>query len=250
MGAARDLRTELEYGLDPVLFARSVGVDVDAQQARFLCSSSRRLLLNCTRQFGKSTTAGLKAAHRAIHIPNSLILCVSPGDRQSALLFDKIADFVKRCPYAPKRTEDNKRSLRIANGSHVVSLPGSPDTIRGYSAPDIVLVDEAAFCEDALFGAVGPMLAVSGGQMALLSTPYGKRGAFYEAWEKGGTDWDRVRVTAEDCPRISRDFLAREKRSLPDWLYRQEYMCEFVETLDSVFTHDQVESALIDGEEL
>ena len=37
---------------------------------------------------------------------------------------------------------------------------------------------------------------------------------------------------------------------MPDWLFRQEYMCEFVETLDSVFTSEQVDSAMVDDEAL
>lgn len=237
-------------GLDSAAFARSVGVDVDEHQRRVLESTSRRLLLNCTRQFGKSTTAALKASHRIVHTPNSLVLCVSPSDRQSGLLFDKVAELVKKCTYAPKRVEDNKRSMRLANGSHLVSLPGSPETIRGYSGPNLVIVDEAAFCEDALFGAVAPMLAVSNGQLALLSTPCGKRGAFYEAWENGADDWDRLRVPASECARISPAFLEVQRRTMPGWLYRQEYDCEFVETLDSVFTHDQVTSAIVDEEAL
>lgn len=244
---ARDLDAELELALDPVAYARAVGIDPDPAQGRVLCSSAARLLLCCTRQFGKSTVAALKGSHRAVYLPNRLILCVSPSDRQSALLFDKIDEFVSRAPFAPRRLESNKRSLRLANGSRVVSLPGSPDTIRGFSAPDLVICDEAAFCEDALFGAIAPMLAVSGGTLVLLSTPYGKRGPFYEAWENGGSDWERLSVPASQCARISEDFLAREKRTIPDWLFRQEYNCEFVETLDSVFTHAQVTGALCDG---
>lgn len=247
---SRDFDAELELALDPVAFAREVGLEADPAQSRLLRSTAKRILLCCTRQWGKSTTAALRAGHRAIYRPGSLVLCVSPSDRQSAELFDKIAHVVKSAPYAPKRVEDNKRSMRLANGSRIVCLPGSPDTIRGYSAPNMVIVDEAAFCEDALFGAVAPMLAVSDGEMVLLSTPYGKRGAYYEAWEHGGKDWERLRVTAPECPRISAEFLAEQRRTMPAWLYEQEYMAVFTETLNSVFTSEQVEGALEDGDVL
>lgn len=246
----QELDRGLELALDPVAYAAAIGLDPDPAQARVLRSRARRLLLNCTRQFGKSTTAAVKAAHRAVFVPGTLVICVSPTDRQSALLFDKVADAVRMTRGAPPRTEDNKRSMRLANGSRVVSLPGEPDNIRGFSAPDLVIVDEAAFCPDALFAAVGPMLAVSNGQMVLLSTPYGKRGAFYEAWENGADDWERLAVPATECPRITAEFLEQERRTMPDWLFRQEYLCEFVETLDSVFTHAQVQGSLVDGEDL
>lgn len=247
---SRDFDADLELALDPVAFARAVGIEADPAQSRLLRSTRKQIALCCTRQWGKSTTAALRASHRAIYRPGSLILCVSPTDRQSAELFDKIAAILKVAPGAPKRTEDNKRSTRLTNGSRVVSLPGSADTIRGYSAPDMVLVDEAAFCEDALFGAVGPMLAVSDGEIVLLSTPYGKRGVYYEAWERGGDDWERLRVTAAECPRISPEFLERQRRTMPAWLYQQEYECVFTETLDGVFTSEQVSGALEDGETL
>lgn len=247
---ARNFDAELELALDPVAYARAVGIDADPAQSRLLRSTRKRILLCCTRQWGKSTTSALRAAHRATYRPNSLVLCVSPTDRQSGLLFDKVIEFLRKAPDSPKRLEDNKRSVRLANGSRIVSLPGSPDTIRGYSAPNMVLVDEAAFCEDDLFGAVGPMLAVSDGDIALLSTPHGKRGAFYDAWEEGGPEWERLRVTAEECPRISAEFLDQERRERPAWLFRQEYMCEFTETLDGVFTSGQVDGALEDGEVL
>ncbi len=247
---ARNLDLELELALDPVAFAAAVGINADPAQSRLLRSTSKRILLCCTRQWGKSTTAGLRASHRAIYRPGSLVLCVSPSDRQSAELFDKIASVVKAAPYSPKRTEDNKRSMRLANGSRIVCLPGSPDTIRGYSAPDMVIVDEAAFCEDSLFGAVAPMLAVSNGEMMLLSTPYGKRGAFYKAWADGGDDWERLRVTAPECQRISAEFLEEEERTRPAWLFAQEYMAVFTETLDGVFTSEQVQGAIEDGDVL
>lgn len=245
------IAADLRLALDPVAYAQAVGIDPDPAQAAVLRSKAKRLLLCCTRQWGKSTTVSLRAAHRAIYRPGSLILCISPSDRQSAELFDKVADAVRKSPGSPKRTEDNKRSMRLDNGSRVVALPGSPDTIRGFSAPSMVLADEAAYCEDALFGAITPMLAtVPDGELWLFSSPYGKRGAFFEAWSDDSDDWEKHAVRATECPRISADFLDRERRTVPDWLFRQEYMCEFVETLDSVFTHEQVDSAMVDGEEL
>jgi hypothetical protein len=77
----------------------------------------------------------------------------------------------------------------------------------------------------------------------MLSTPHGKRGVFYEAWEDG-QGWERYRVTAEECPRISEEFLAEERAALPSWVYRQEYECSFEETEDQVFTLELVEGAV------
>jgi hypothetical protein len=77
----------------------------------------------------------------------------------------------------------------------------------------------------------------------LLSTPAGKIGWFYEAWQNGD-EWQRVRITAEQCPRISPEFLAEEQRDLPFWFYRQGYFCEFTDTLLQVFRTDDVYASI------
>jgi hypothetical protein len=99
----------------------------------------------------------------------------------------------------------------MENSSRILALPGTEKTIRGYAKADLVVIDEAARVEDELLAAVRPMLATSegGGRLIALTTPAGKRGWFFEAWT-GTEPWTRVCVTAEDCPRISKEFLAEE----------------------------------------
>jgi hypothetical protein len=60
------------------------------------------------------------------------------------------------------------------------ALPGTQKSIRGFSGAALLIVDEAARVDDALYYAVKPMLAVSGGSLLMLSTPYGRRGVFFE----------------------------------------------------------------------
>jgi hypothetical protein len=122
-------------------------------------------------------------------------------------------------------------------------LPSTEQTIRGYSGVRLLVVDEAARVPDALYFAVRPMLAVSGGRLVCLSTPFGKRGFFFEEWEHG-QGWERIKVTAHDCPRIHRDFLAEERAALGDFWFAQEYLCEFRETIDQVFPYELVMSAM------
>jgi hypothetical protein len=107
-------------------------------------------------------------------------------------------------------------------------------------------VDEASRVEDELYYAVRPMLAVSGGRLMMLSTPYGKRGVFYEAWTNGTPTWERYEVPASQCPRISEEFLEEERASLPPFIFRQEYECSFEETDDQVFTTDMIDKAVTD----
>lgn len=241
------LADDLAQALDPVLFAReALKFSPDPWQERALRWSGKRLLLNCCRQSGKSTTAAILALHRALFYPASLVLLVSPSLRQSSELFRKVQDMLKTLPaeQQPELVEDNKLSLTLRNKSRIVSLPGSEGTIRGFSGAALIVEDEAARVPDDLYFAVRPMLAVSGGRLILMSTPFGKRGHFFKEWTEGGDTWERIRITAHDCPRISPEFLEEERQALGDWWFRQEYLCEFVETEDQLFTYDQVMTAI------
>lgn len=243
------LSINLMQALDPVLFAReALGFLPDPWQEKVLRWSGKGLLLNCSRQSGKSTTAASLALHRAKFFPSSLVLLISPSQRQSSELFRKVQEFLKSLPadQQPKLIEDNKLSLTLRNKSRIVSLPGKEGTIRGFSGADLIIEDEAARVPDELYIAVRPMLAVSGGRIILMSTPFGKRGHFFRDWTEGGDSWERIMITARECPRISPEFLEEEKAAMGDWWFRQEYLCEFVETVDQVFNYDLVQAAIDD----
>jgi len=223
-----------------------LGFDPDATQGRLLDTRSKRVLLNCTRQWGKSTITAAKAVHHAYTQPESLTLVVSPSARQSGEFVRKAAGFARRLGVRVKGDGDNEMSLEFPNGARLVGLPGSEATIRGFSAVSLLLVDEASRVSDELYMAVRPMLAVSGGTMWLMSTPYGKRGFFYQAWAHGGTEWERARVPATECPRIAPEFLEQERRTMGERWLRQEYLCEFVDEVSGVFERDLVERAFTD----
>ena len=91
--------------------------------------------------------------------------------------------------------------------------------------------------------ALRPTMATVDGSLIALSTPAGKRGWFYEAWVDGGDDWHRVRVSAEQCPRLSEAFLREEMRSLGPLMYRQEYQLEFVDDGEAVFPVELISRA-------
>ena len=63
-------------------------------------------------------------------------------------------------------------------------------------------------------------------------------------WSEQRDMWEQYEIPAEMCPRISKEFLEEERRTNP-W-FEQEYHCVFMETIDSVFTFDQVAAAVSD----
>src|SRR5215208_3631437 len=238
-----ELREDLRLALDRSAFARALGLEPDPWQERLLRSGSDRVLLNCCRQSGKSTMTGLIALHRALYHPGSLILCLAPALRQSQELFGKVLGFYRDLGRPVLPQAERKLSLELENGSRIVTLPGSEKTIRGFSGAALLILDEAARVADALYYAVRPMLAVSGGSLMMLSTPYGKRGIFFEEWNQGES-WERYEVSARECPRIPASFLEEEKRALPARVYRQEYECSFEDIEDQVFSYEDVAAAI------
>jgi hypothetical protein len=237
------LAQDLARALDVGVFARDgVGFDPDSWQADVLARRARRLLLLCCRQSGKSTVSALLALHAAL-FERALVLVLSPTERQSAELLRKVRGFLG--PGTPAVVAASTTTLEFADGGRLVALPGHDEaSIRGFSSVGLLLVDEAARVSDALYHASRPMLAVSGGRLALLSTAWGRRGFFWREWEQGGDGWDRVKVTARDCPRISSAFLEEEHRTLGDLFFRSEYLCEFTDTVEQVFDSAMVDAAI------
>lgn len=240
------LASDLARALDPCNLARGVGMIPDPWQADVLRSHHPRILLNCTRQGGKSVTVATKAVHVAVYEPGSLTLLLSPSQRQSSELFKKTTAIYKSLGRPVPSESENALSLTLENGSRVVSLPGTEATIRAYSAVRLLLVDEAARVPDETIAAVRPMLAVSGGQLIMLSTPFGRRGAFFEAWQHGGPTYERHRIPASECPRISATFLEEERSALGEWFFRSEYECEFGDAQAAAFNSVEIEACYSD----
>jgi Terminase large subunit, T4likevirus-type, N-terminal len=246
MGRSASLAQDLRLALDRVAFAQSLGIRPDPWQRDLLRSQARRVLLNCSRQTGKSTLAGVLALHKALYHPESLVLCLAPALRQSQELFAKIAGYYRDLGRPVPAQGERRLSLELENGSRILTLPGSEKTIRGFSGVSLLVVDEAARVDDELYFSVRPMLAVSGGSLMMLSTPWGRRGVFYQEWTEGGEGWERYRVPASEVPRITPEFLEEERRALGEWFFAQEYLTEFRETEDSVFPAEVVEAAFTD----
>jgi hypothetical protein len=230
--------------MDAARFARErLGFEPDVRQEELLRLDARRVLLNCTRQWGKSTVTAIKALHRACCVDQSLTLVVSPSARQSGEFLRKVTEFARRLGMRARGDGDNAISLLLPNGSRVVGLPGNECTVRGFSAVSLLLIDEASRVEEEMYKALRPMLAVGNGDLWLMSTPFGQRGFFWEEWSKGGEGWLRMAVPATDCPRIPAAFLEEERERMGELWMRQEYMCEFGEASAALFTEDMITRA-------
>lgn len=203
--------------------------ELDPWQTDVLRSSDSRTLLLATRQGGKSTVAAGKALHKAQYKPGSLSLLLSPSERQSGELFKKVLDVYTRTGRSIPTKSQSALRLELSNGSRIEALPGTESSIRGYSAVDLLVCDEASRIPDELWFAVRPMVSVSQGDILALSTPFGKRGWFYSEWSTSSY-WKKIRITARECPRLTEEILEQEEQSLGTFYFRQEYLCEFLDT--------------------
>jgi len=229
---------DLVYGADPVLWAKEVlGYHPDEWQAKVLQSRSRKIILNCSRQSGKSTTCAALGLHESIYRRPSFGLVIAPTQDQSSELMLKFDEF-RGAVELPSDylSTDTKLAVRFANGNRFIARPGSEKSARSFSAVTLLLEDEAARVADELYNSVRPMLAVSNGRHILMSTPFGKQNHFHKIWSEQQDLWERYEIPAEMCPRITQEFIEEERLTNP-W-FEQEYHCAFMETEGSIFSSE------------
>lgn len=271
------LARNLAGTLDPAAYVRNLGFDPFDWQQEALDPTLRRLVLLTARQSGKSTVVAGKTVYKAKYFPGSLILIICPAQDQSKELMKKVDTFMRLDPEI-ELVRDGAFEKELANGSRIVALPGSERSVRGYSGPAMILIDEAARVLDETYRAARPMMVGADTELVLMSTPFGKRGFFHDAWANG-RDWTKIEVTvgfevqgfdvvpaslsgglyrwqqaargisAYYSPRHDAAFLCSELDSLGEWWWRQEYRCEFLETAANVFSYDEIMRAVRDDVE-
>lgn len=231
---------DLAYAFDPVAFAVDSGVTPDPWQSDFLRDPPDRGLILACRQAGKTETCVLLANHVAHTEPGETIVVISPAQRISSEFIRRAKSRYLHLPGATLANDAVQR-IELPNGSRVIGLPGEADTIRGIARVRLVLIDEAARVSDEIYAAVRPMLAVHPrGQLIALTTGAHQRGFFYEGWIDPDTDFRRVRVTPDMCPRLTPAFLESERKALGETAFRTEYGLEFLDDLEMAFSTDVI----------
>ena len=237
---------------DPVSFLQKAGLDPDPWQVEVLRCTDPQIQLNCSRQSGKTLiTAGL-AMYRALTIPRQKVLMVSKAERQAKGLLKQAEQIYYDAGRPITAVKSNTDMIALANRSEIYALPGSSETIRGLAGVTLLIIEEAAFVPDELYKSVRPMLATTQGQIITLSSPFGKRGWWWDAWHacelaklKGEPEpWRRFEVPATSCPRITPAWLASERREMGEWWFLQEYFCKFLDALTMPFSSVDVEAAM------
>lgn len=233
MSLSRAEMLDLASGFDPSVILDAAGYEPDDWQRRALRSTRRRQIILGGRQTGKSVVGAAAVAWNLIYRQGSLSLVLGPSLKQAGETARKIASIVDLVGAPVDPVSRTALALELSNGSRSLCIPSGETSVRGYSAPDLLVLEEAAAIESEVVRASLPVLAATeNGRLLLISTPRGRRNWFAEVWFDGGDDWERFEARASACPRISRDFLDGERRIMGDKLYGQEYECDFLD--DSV----------------
>jgi hypothetical protein len=220
-----------------------VGGPLDPWQHDYVANapSASRIAIAASRQSGKSTVTAGFVAHCLIFIPNFMCLVASRSLRQASHYLNKVREAVLTIIPRDAMRQLNRLSMELPNGSSVVSIPcAQPDAGRGFS-PHLVILDEAAFAPEELFRAITPSLAATQGALHMLSSPNGRQGYFFEAFEGAAKSvfWNQ-RVHWKDCPRITQEIADMERIALGSLYFKQEFEAEFVSPLGAFFGYSAV----------
>lgn len=234
---------DLAAALDPaVLFARAFGMAPLDWQIRYLREARPAVVLK-GRQTGASTAAAALAIWTTIYAANVNAVIVSPSLKQSTEIATKARIGLRTL--GARLIQDSASTLRLANGSRIVSLPGTARSVRGWTAR-LLIVDEAAFVGADTFTAARALVA-TGGRLVIQSTPAAEAGDFYEIVKAEDPDWARIVVRSDEVATISPAFLAAERRALSPDAYAMEYECAFGKAGASLFTVDRIASLILGG---
>jgi hypothetical protein len=162
-------------------------------------------------------------AHSAVFMPGSLSVIACPSQNQSAEALRKVRDMVLMA--GAKLTTDNVFRLELANGSRVLALPGTQESIRGLTVDAWIVADEAAQLDPAIMAALHPMRTQRPhARFAMLSTAWSRTDPFWSVWDNDDPSWIRIRATIDVEPGlIVPDVLERARRQLSEDDFKREY---------------------------
>ena len=199
---------------------------------------SRFRISACGRRWGKTLSAGNELLQFALEYNDVLCQWVAPRYKQAKIPFRFIRKAFRNTGLF---SDVSKTDLRIEfiNGSVIEFRSGDdPDNLRG-EGPLLIVLDEAAYVTRELWEEVlRPSLAETGGKGILKSTPKGKN-YFFEMFQRGldpeYPDFASFTFPSSTNPYIPEMEMQAAKAELPESVFKQEYLAEFLDDGAGVF---------------
>jgi hypothetical protein len=215
----------LAYQLDPALWIEhKLNIVPHEWQKQLLRARRGASIIALTgRQVGKSTAAAWAIAHTMLFSPGSLSVIACPAQRQSGEAVRRVKETLLRLGI--KLKVENTYGLELENGSRVLALPGSDDSIRGLTVDGWIVADEAARLSADLIAALRPMRARRPeARFVMLSTAWSRTDPFWTVWASDDPSWLRLKATADVIDIYSQEFLDHERRQLGETAFNREYL--------------------------
>lgn len=195
---------------------------------------ARFKVLDCGRRWGKTRLGVMECMDVAAR--GGRAWWVAPSYKMSEVGWRPLRRLAGQIPGADVHKVD--RQIMLPNGGEVmVRSADNPDSLRGEGL-NFVVLDECAFMhEDAWNGALRPALADRLGGALFISTPKG-RNWFWRIWQHAagdGAEWHCWQFTSYDNPHIAGSEIDAAKAHLPDRVFRQEFLAEFIDDAGGVF---------------
>ncbi len=202
-------------------------------QREILESDARFKMLACGRRWGKTRLGAAMCIGAAI--TGQRAWWVAPSYKVARVGWRLIYRLAAQMPGAIIRRGD--LTVRFGTGEVAVRSADNPDSLRGEGL-DFVVIDECAFIgESAWSEALRPALSDRQGAAMFISTPSG-RNWFWRLWQRGThghNDYKSWRFPTAANPYIVASEIEAARLSLPDSVFRQEYLAEFLENEGAVF---------------
>lgn len=161
---------------------------------------------------------------------------VAPSYKMSEVGWRPLRRIGAQIPGAEPRQVD-RQVILPSGGSVTVRSADDPDSLRGEGL-DFVVLDECAFIQErAWTEALRPALSDRRGRAMFISTPKG-RNWFWLLWLRGQSDdadWMSWQLPTSDNPYIPQSEIDQAERSLPERVFRQEYLAEFLDDAGALF---------------
>jgi|GEM_PF-337410 len=202
-------------------------------QALILNHEARFRVVACGRRFGKTTIALFDLMLTALD--GGAAWWVLPSYTMANETWQNLTTLL--APHAA-RIDKGTRTLYFDRGGTIsVRSAHDPDKLRGIGL-DLVVIDEAAFCDAETWHVLRPALSDTGGRALLLSTPNG-RNWFWRLFQQGlnpdNLDWVAWHMPTWANPLIPMDEIQSAQREMPAQKFRQEYEAEFTDNIAGVF---------------
>jgi len=189
------------------------------------------------RQFGKSLLGENQALDWFFNVPNCKIGWVSPIYKQCKKVFDEIDNAFASSQFVFKNKNKTDLTFTSHNNSTINFYSAERyDNIRGETF-DYLICDEFAYIDsEAWTEVLRATVLVRGKKVLFLSTPKGKN-HFHRLHSLSGQNnqYKSFSMTSYDNPIINPTEIDDARSTLPDHVFRQEYLAEFVDGGSGLF---------------